>query len=133
MMTEHTWALHMGLEKSVAFIRRSLRLNGLNVVAELDLSASPDSADTRGCVVLLVDTPELLFEAIALDRGAAVLVPVHIVLSGDRDSSRVHWANPLANSGLRAPASARLPIERLCVRVRQTLAGALESAATAVQ
>lgn len=133
MTAANTWNLGVGLAKSVTVIRRALQMDGLNIVEELDVSASPNCADGPHCVVLLVDSPELLFEAIALDRGAAVLVPVHIVVTGDAHCSQVHWANPIAALGLRAPASARVPIERLCAQVKQALSRALDSAAIVVQ
>ena len=130
MTAEHGWDLNLGMRNSVGLVRRVLRVNGLHIVEELELSAA--SADTPGCVVLLVDSPELLFEAIALDRAAAVLVPLHVVVTGDGHRSRVHWTNPLAFSGLHAPASARVAIERLCARLKQALSRALDSAVSAV-
>src|SRR6476469_7334957 len=71
--------------KAVALIRRLLVGAGLSVVKEFDVSAAPYfrlGIAARSCTILLVDTPVLLFEAIALDRAAAVFLPVHVVISG---------------------------------------------------
>ena len=110
--------------KSVPLIRRLLAAAGLNVVEEFNVSSEPYfqlGIARRSCTVLLVDTPALLFECIALDRAAAVFLPVHVVISGDRDTSYVHWVNPVASSGLRPPAPAKIPLENLCALVTQAL------------
>jgi hypothetical protein len=111
--------------RSVPLVRRLLLDAGLRIVTEIEVSNGPDyhyGLATHSCVVLLVDTPVLLFEAIALDRGAAVFVPVHVVVGGDHGSSYVHWANPIATSGLRPPVSARRPLENLYACVTRALA-----------
>jgi hypothetical protein len=110
--------------KSVPLIRRLLSDAGLSVVEDFDLTNAPYfqlGIAERSCIVLLVDTPSLLFEAIALDRAAAVFLPVHVVISGDHDTSYVHWANPMASSGLRPPAPSKGPLEDLCARVTKVL------------
>ena len=122
--------------KSVPLIRRMLAVAGLNVVKEFDVSNEtffPLGIARRSCKVLLVDTPALLFECIALDRAAAVFLPVHVVISGDRDTSYVHWVNPATSSGLRPPAPAKIPLENLCARVTQALSSLLRSAEATLQ
>lgn len=111
-------------EKSLPLIRRLLSTAGFSVVEEFDMSREPAfqlGIASRSCVVLLVDTPVLLFEAIALDRSAAVFLPLHVVISGDRDTSYVHWANPITSSGLRPPAPAKGALDELYRRVTETL------------
>jgi hypothetical protein len=108
----------------VALIRRLLENADLSVVEEFDLSHAfcfQLGASARHCVVLLVDTPVLLFEAIALDRAAAVFLPIHIVIFEDRDTSYVNWANPIASFGLRPPTPSKGPLEEICARVTQAL------------
>jgi hypothetical protein len=112
------------LSKTLLLIRRALLNAGLNIVGELDISHEPclqPGTNSRSCVVLLVDSPVLVFEAVALDRAGAAFVPVHIVVSGERDMSFVHWANPATVSGLRPPAAAKIPLERLSARITQAL------------
>ena len=120
----NTRAIPEPIGRTVPLVRRLLLGSGLSVVEELDISSAlyfqPGFA-RRSCIVLLVDTPVLLFEAIALDRAAAVFLPVHVVISGDRNTSCVYWANPIASSGLRPPAPAKGPLENLCARITKAL------------
>jgi hypothetical protein len=111
-------------DKSVSMICHLLWTAGLTIVEEFDMSKEPYfrlGVAKRSCTVLLVDTPLLLFQAIALDRSAAVFVPLHIVISGDSDTSYIHWVDPVANSGLRPPASAKDALEEVYKRVTQAL------------
>jgi uncharacterized protein (DUF302 family) len=122
-------------EKSLALVRRLLAADGLTVVEEFDMSKEPCfqlGIASRSCIVLLVDTPLLLFEAIALDRSAAVFLPVHVVISGDRDISYVHWTDPVAGSGLRPPAPARGALDQVYKRLNETLSALPETAQVAV-
>jgi uncharacterized protein (DUF302 family) len=133
MNSTSTRVIPASFDRSLTLVRRLLERAGLSVVEEFDLSKEPYFE--RGivrcfCVVLLVDTPVLLFEAIALDRAAAVFLPLHIVISGDRDVSFVHWVNPVTSSGLRPPAPAKEALEGLCHRLETALA-ALPAQATA--
>ena len=121
--------------KSAPMIRALLVNAGLHIAEEFDVSSELHfrSGLASRCVVLLVDTPELLFEAIALDRAAAVFLPVHVVIGGDRNTSYVHWANPMASSGLRPPASAKEPLENLCSRVTKALSELPQAAEVELQ
>ncbi len=112
-------------ERSLALVRRRLAAAGFTVVEEIDLSREPYfqlEVARRSCVVLLIDTPVLLFEAIALDRSAGAFLPLHVVISGDRDISYVHWADPFASSGLRPPAPARGALEEVYRGITEALA-----------
>ena len=118
-----TRTIHEPVDKVLTRIRRLLVEHGLDAI-EFDLSKQPLfrlRIAARSCVVLLVDSPVLLFEAIALDRAAAVFLPLHVVLSGDRDTSYVHWINPISGSGLWPPAPARAALEELYARVTEAL------------
>jgi uncharacterized protein (DUF302 family) len=113
-----------GFGSCVPRVRRLLEGAGLNIVEEFDLTNVPYfqiGIGSRRCTVLLVDMPVLLFEALALDRAAAVFLPIHVVICGDRDTSYVHWANPMASSGLRPPSPSKEAMEKLCSRVTQAL------------
>lgn len=112
------------VERSVPVIRRMLRDAGLSVVEEFSLLNNPHfqlGTARPSCIVLLVDTPEALLQSIALDRVAALFLPVHVVVSGDRDTAYVYWAHPLAGSGQQAPVPATAPLEELNARVTQAL------------
>jgi uncharacterized protein (DUF302 family) len=113
-----------GFGSCVPRVRRLLEDAGLNIVEEFDLTNLPYfqiGIGSRRCTVLLVDMPVLLFEAVALDRAAAVFLPIHVVICGDRDTSYVHWANPMVSSGLRPPSPSKEPLDKLCSRVTQAL------------
>ncbi len=122
--------------KSVPLIRRLLSDGGLSIVDEFDLSGEPYfqlGVAMRSCVVLLVDTPAMLFECIALDRAAAAFLPIHVVISGDRDTTYVHWANPVVGSGLRPPTPAKIPLENLYACVTQALSRLSQAAEVTVR
>lgn len=134
--TGNTRVIREPFGKSVPVIRRMLLDAGLSVVEEFDVSSASYfqlGIAARSCIVLLVDTPALLFEAIALDRAAAVFLPVHVVISGDRDTSYVHWANPMATSGLRAPAPSKGPLGDLCARITRALSALPQTEVPAVR
>ena len=134
--TGNTRVIPESFGKSVALIRRLLLGAGLRVVEEFDVSSEPYfqlGIARRFCTVLLVDTPALLFECIALDRAAAVFLPVHVVISGDRDATYVHWANPVMSSGLRPPMPAKIPLENLCACITQALSGLPQAAEATLQ
>src|ERR1039457_1402305 len=125
-----TWVISEPFAKSVPLILRLLSQAGLGVVEQCDVSKEPYfqlGLGRRSCLILLVDSPALLFECIALDRAAAVFLPIHIVISGDGDTCYVHWANPIASSGLRPPAPSKLPLEILCARVSRALSSLTEA------
>ena len=126
MNTGHTHVIPERFARSMPLVRRRLADAGLSIAGEFDVSGEPHFQSTTGqrsCVVLLVDTPGLLFECIALDRAAAVFLPVHVMISGDRHSTYVRWANPTTISGLRPPMPAKVPLEDLCARIARALAG----------
>ena len=122
--------------KSVPLTRRLLSDAGLSVVGEVDLSDQPcfqDGASRQSCVVLLVDTPALLFECIVLDRAAAVFLPVHVAIWGDAGTTYIHWTDPVTSSGLRPPIPAKIPLSNLCARVTQALSGLRPSAESTIR
>lgn len=132
----HTRVIRESFGKSVPLIRRLLLDAGLSIVEEFDVSSGPYfqlGIARRSCIVLLVDTPALLFEAVALDRAAALFVPVHVVISGDHDTSYVYWANPMSSSGLRPPVPAKGALENLCARVTKALSEPPQAADGALQ
>jgi len=103
---------------------RILRQAGFSIVQQIELSR--DFADqlapgTENCTLLLVDNPLSMFEAIALDRSAAAFVPFHVVVTGDRHSTRIHWAHPAAAVGLCLSPTAKASVDALYTRLTQLL------------
>src|SRR5579864_8875024 len=124
--TGNTRVISTSVGRAIPLIRRLLSESGLSVVEEFNVSSEPYfqfGIPRRSCIVLLVDTPALLFECIALDRAAAVLLPIHVVISGDHDTTYVHWANPVTSSGLRPPMPAKIPLDNLSARITRALSG----------
>jgi uncharacterized protein (DUF302 family) len=123
-------------DKSVLLIRRLLSTAGFSIVEEFDVSKEmhfQSGNSNRCCTVLLVDTPVLFFEAIVLDRSAAVFLPLHVVVSGDREASCVHCVNPMTSSGLRPPEPAKGALEVLYKRVTEALSELPDSAEMRLQ
>ena len=113
-------------EKTISTVRRMLTAAGLSIVDEFDMSKEPYfhfGVAGGSCTVLLLDTPILMFEAIVLDHSTAVFLPLHVVVSGDRETSCVHWADPLTSSGLRPPASGKSALEQAYKRLTDALSG----------
>src|SRR5690242_19035745 len=84
-------------ETALKLLRNALLKEDLRISTEYDLSDT--AGGQRGvnlvpCRILCVDSPMLLLEAMALDPSAAVLLPLHIVISGDGPKTQVCWLNP---------------------------------------
>ena len=120
-------AVPRAFDQTLKSLRRLLKGAGLSVVQQFDLShdfPGQPAAGTRHCALLMVDCPLLLFEAVALDRSAAVFIPLHVVITGDQHTTCIHWAHPAETMGLRLSAAARGPVEALYTRLTRVLEGA---------
>ncbi len=73
--------------------------------------------------ILYVDCPMLLLEAIALDRSAAVMLPLHLVVSGQPQSSLIYLLNPATTLYEVLPLTARAAVSKLQARVLESLGG----------
>lgn len=120
-------AVPRAFDYTVRSLKRHLADAGLSVVQHLDLSPEllgQPAAAARQCALLMVDCPLLLFEAVALDRSAAVFIPLHVVVTGDRHTTCIHWAHPAETMGLRLAPTARGPVDALYTRLTHVLDGA---------
>ena len=84
------------LNEALRSIRRALAEEGLGIAADLDMAGRIRKAlriDFPPCRVLCVDCPVALLEALALDRSAAVLLPLHLVVTGQDGLTLVHLLN----------------------------------------
>lgn len=73
-------------------VRQALARQGLRTPAELDVTARIKHELGVGlapCVVLYVDEPALLLEAVVFHRGAALLIPQPLVVSGNERHTKV--------------------------------------------
>ena len=109
-------------------VRRALAQQGLRVPAEMDVTMRIKQelgAGLAPCIVLYVDDPALLLEAVVFHRGAALLIPLPVVVSGnDRHTEvLVRSVEALVEGGL--PVSVREPLLNLhgrIVRAIETIA-----------
>ena len=80
-----TLMIRKPLNEAVKLLRRALAAGGLEIAAALDMAGRIRKAlriDFPPCGVFCVDCPVALLEALALDRSAAVLFPLHLVVTG---------------------------------------------------
>ena len=124
-----TLTIQKPLNEAVKLLRRALAKGGLEVAAELDLGGRVKKAlgiDFPSCRVLGVDCPVALLEALALDRSAAVLLPLHLVVTSQDGLTLVHFLNPAAALYSGLPVTARAAVSKLQAKVAQ----AVESVST---
>jgi hypothetical protein len=123
MEPENVWHIQpipLPVEKTLKSLRRTLQAAEIDIVQQLDLSREFQGqfgAGTNRCILLLVDCPLLLFEAVALDRAAAVFFPLHVVVTGDDSGTSIHWAHPAATVNFRPPATVKRPLDALHARL----------------
>ena len=118
-----------GFDGTLRSLKQGFRKAGLTIVQQFSLS---DRTAARKCVLLLVDSPLLLFEAVALDRSAAAFLPLHVVVTGDQQQSRVRWGHPMETLGFRLSPTATAPVEALYSSLTEVI-GAVVSRRTEVE
>ncbi len=110
--------------ETIKVIRRALLAAGLEIPADMDLAGRVKKAlrfDFPPCRVLCVDCPVALLEALALDRSAAVLLPLHLVVEGRGRFTLVHLLNPAAALHGGLPVTARAAVSKLQTRVMEAV------------
>lgn len=108
-----TCFVNTGFERALKRVRAALEANDLEIAGEINMGAEPR------CRVLLVDSPLLVFEGIALDRAAGVYFPLHVVVTAD--GARTAVSTAARSSEGRLPVGAAGPIEALEQRVATAL------------
>jgi uncharacterized protein (DUF302 family) len=124
LSAEETYTITEQFDRALKLVRSTLLDHELNISAEFDVTNrfAPESVNRPGpAKLLLVDNPLLLFEALALDRAAAVFVPLHVLVSADGDRTQVVCMDPAVLFDMRLPAGAAQPLERLRKRVTAAL------------
>jgi uncharacterized protein (DUF302 family) len=122
--TVTTFSISEPHEGALRTVRRALAQEGLSTPAELNVAARIKKelgAGVAPCVVLYVDDPALLLEAVVFDRSASLMMPQPVVVSGNHRSTEVlvHSAESLAGRG--TPASLRDPLLDLQRRILRAL------------
>ena len=123
-----TYVIDEDFDKALKLVRHALAESELAVTSEWDTTENRRGGfgqKPQRSRLLLVDSPILMFEAMALDRAAGALFPLHVLLSADGDRTRAVFVEPATLFALRPPVGAAGPLEEMKSRIR----AALESAA----
>lgn len=114
-------------------VRRALAQQGLRTPVELDVTGrirQELGADVAPCTVMYVDDPILLLEAVVFNRGAALLIPQPLVVTGNGRESEVLFQSPEQPAGLMLE-SAREPLLGLRRRMVKAIEGVAGDPTTA--
>ena len=104
-------------------VRIALAREGLRAPAELNIASrirQELGASVAPCTVLYVDDPAVLLEAVVFDRGAALLIPQPLVVTGDNRHTDVFVRSPELPWGA-IPESVRDPLHGLHVRMTRAI------------
>lgn len=108
---------------ALRMVRIALGRHGLRAPAELDIASrirQELGAGVAPCTVLYVDDPALLLEAVVFNRGAALLIPQPLAVTGDVRHTDVFVPRPELPSG-DIPASIRDPLFGLQMRMTRAI------------
>ena len=109
-----SFTIHEPYDVALRMVRIALARQGLRAPAELDITArirQELGAGLAPCIVLYVDDPAVLLEAVVFNRGAALLIPQPLVVTGDNRQAEVLLR------------SAEMPAEAIPETVRDPLIG----------
>lgn len=126
------FVMNSGFDAALARIRRALQSAGLSIAAEIDSARRVKrtlQVRIAPCRVLLVDNPLFMLQAATIHRASAVLIPLHVVVSGMGDSTVVHLLNLAYIQSNELPIGLRSPL----VELRRELFRVLSGIANAVR
>lgn len=111
-------------------VRKALERHGLRAAAEVNVHSRilrELGAGVAPCVVLYVDDPAVLLEAVVFHRGAPLLIPQPLVITGARHGAEVHLRAPESLAG-QVPESVRDPLFGLLRRMTTAMESVAEEA-----
>jgi hypothetical protein len=121
LSVRRTYVIEERFDRAIRSIRSALERQELTIAGEIDMSPRSDlhfgkkpGAASR---LLLVDSPLLLFEALALDRAAGVFFPLHLLVSADGDQTHVSCVEAASLFDVRLPAGSSQPLADLRNRI----------------
>lgn len=123
--------LTTGFDTALARVRQAIRAAGLSVVAEIDTARRVNRAlqlQVPPCRVLLVDNPLFMLQTATISRGAGVLLPLHVVVSGAGSRTMVHLLNLAYIQQPEMPIGIRAPVVKLRGEVFRALSGIADAA-----
>ena len=112
--------LPVSCRTAVGQVKRALVKDGLRVPAEMNVAShirKEFGATLTPSVVLYVDDPALLLEAVVFQRDAALLMPQPVVVSGTEDASEIVVSSAEAIRDMGLPPSVRDPVLELHSRI----------------
>lgn len=110
-------------EVALRMVRIALARQGLRAPAELDIGArirQELGAGVAPSIVLYVDDPAVLLEAVVFNRGAGLLIPQPLVVTGSNGYAEVLLRSPELPAG-DVPESVREPLLGLQVRMARAI------------
>lgn len=115
---------------ALRMVRSALARQGLRAPTELDIKArirKELGAGVAPCMVLYIDEPAALLEAVVFNRGAALVIPQPLVISGGARQTKVLMRS-LDVLTSEIPESARDPLRDLLRRMTCAMESIAESA-----
>lgn len=109
---------------AVRMVRQALARQELSVVAEFDVARRfrrELGTVLAPSLVLYVDDPALLLEATVFHRGASLLIPQPVVISGDGRASEVLVMSAGAQVAANLPRPVVAPLRKLHARIVKAL------------
>src|SRR5581483_860572 len=110
-------------EIGLRMVRIALARQGLRAPTELDITArirQELGAGVAPCIVLYVDDPAVLLEAVVFNRGAALLIPQPLVVTADNRHTQVLVRSPDPPAG-DIPESVQDPLPGLQMRMARAI------------
>ncbi|MDZ7640340.1 MAG: hypothetical protein U5J83_19140 [Bryobacterales bacterium] len=115
-----TFRLPVSCRVAVWQVKQALSNDGLRVPAEMNLAShirEEFGATLSPSVVLYVDDPALLLEAVVFHRDAALLMPQPVVVSGTGSASEIVVCSAEALRDMGLPQTVRDPVLELHSRI----------------
>lgn len=115
-----TFSLPEPHQSALRKVRRALAQHGLRIPAELDVTARIKEelgAGVAPCVVLYVDDPALLLEAVVFHRAAALMIPQPVVVSGNARHTEVLLRSAESLMRGETPVGVRDPLASMYARI----------------
>lgn len=115
-----TFRLPVSCRAAVTQVKRALAEDGLRVPAEMNVAShirEEFGATLTPNVVLYVDDPALLLEAVVFQRDAALLIPQPISISGFGDTSEIVLRSEEALRAMGMPPGVRDSVLELHSRI----------------
>lgn len=108
---------------ALRMVRIALGQHGLRAPTELDVTArirQELGAAVAPCFVLYVDDPAVMLEAVVFHKGAALLIPQPLVITGDSRQTEALMRSP-DSFAAETPESVREPLVEILRRMTQAM------------